>query len=138
LLPVEKIDQFEQALASLPADKRLRWHRHNIQPGESLSQIAHRYGVTVEAIRRSNGLKDSRIRAGRDLLVPLSDAVTFTAMNANQQARQRVHYRVRKGDSLYAIARRFQVSVAELRRWNQVGRFIRPGEDLTVFVDPDA
>jgi membrane-bound lytic murein transglycosylase D len=46
-----------------------------------------------------------------------------------------VSYRVRKGDSLYVIARRFQVSVADLRRWNGIsGRLIKPGQQLTVYV----
>ncbi len=138
LLPVDKVDRFAAALTSLPVDKRLRWSRHHIQPGESLGRIARQYGVTVEAIKRSNGLRDSRIRAGRDLLIPLSDSVTVADTLPTGNSRQRLHYRVRKGDSLYTIARRYQVSVADLRRWNQVGRYIRPGERLTVFIDPDA
>jgi membrane-bound lytic murein transglycosylase D len=94
--------------------------------------------VTVQAIQRSNGLKTSRIRAGRDLLIPLSEEpVTFADAGSNRLARQRLNYRVRKGDSLYTIAQRFQVSVPDLKRWNQVGRYIRPGDNLTVFVDPD-
>ena len=138
LLPVDKVAGFEQRIAVLPAEQRLRWQRHRIQRGDSLSRIARRYGVTVEGIKRSNSLRDSRIRAGKDLLIPLSDSVTFAAGTSNQQARQRLRYRVRKGDSLYTIARRFQVSVTDLKRWNRVGRYIRPGEKLTVFVDPDA
>jgi membrane-bound lytic murein transglycosylase D len=138
LLPVDRVYRFEFAAASLPDDKRLRLVRHRIQPGESLSRIARRYGVTVQAIRQSNGLKDSRIRAGEELLVPLSDSVVAEASKSNELARQRLYYRVRKGDSLYTIARRFQVSIADLKRWNRVGRYIRPGERLTVFIDPDA
>jgi membrane-bound lytic murein transglycosylase D len=116
----------------------LRWQRYRIKPGDSLNRIARRHGVSAEAIRRSNGLKDSRIRAGKDLLIPSSDSVRFAGSSSNQQALQRLHYRVRKGDSLYTIARRFQVSVPDLKRWNRVGRYIRPGEKLTVFIDPDA
>jgi len=138
LLPVAHVDQFESAIVTLPDDQRLRWLRYRIQRGDSLSRIARRHGVTVEALRRSNGLKDTRIRAGRDLVIPLSDSVAFVASTSNQQSRQRLRYQVRKGDSLYTIARRFQVSVTDLKRWNRVGRYIRPGERLTVFVDPDA
>ncbi len=138
LLPVDRVYRFEFAAASLPDDERLRLVRHRIQPGESLSRIARRYGVTVQAIRQSNGLQDSRIRAGEELLVPLSDSVVAEASKSNELARQRLYYRVRKGDSLYTIARRFQVTIADLKRWNRVGRYIRPGERLTVFIDPDA
>ena len=138
LLPVDRVEQFQRALISLPPDQRLRWQRYRIKPGDNLNRIARQHGVSVEAIRRSNGLKDSRIRAGKDLLIPSSDSVRFTGSISNQQALQRLHYRVRKGDSLYTIARRFQVSVPDLKRWNRVGRYIRPGEKLTVFIDPDA
>lgn len=137
LLPVDRVEQFENALASLPVDQRMRWQRYTINPGDSLNRIARRHGVSAQAIRRSNGIKGSRIRAGRDLLIPLSESATFEGTKKNRLARQRLNYRVRKGDSLYTIAQRFQVSIPDLKRWNHVGRYIRPGEKLTVFVDPD-
>jgi len=138
LLPIDKVASFEQALAALPADKRLRWQHYRIRRGDSLNRIARDHGVSIEAIRQSNGLRGSRIRAGDELVIPLSDSVTFAAAGSNEYSRQRLRYRVRKGDSLYAIAQRFQVSVADLKRWNQVGRYLQPGERLTLFVDPDA
>lgn len=139
LLPIDKVQPFSKRLARLPVEQRLRWQRHRIVSGDNLIGIARRYGVTVEAIKRSNDLTDSRIRAGRDLLIPLSDLVGSGPVTAsNGQGRQRVRYQVRRGDSLYAIARRFQVSIADLRRWNRVGRYLQPGDRLTVFVDPDA
>ena len=138
LLPAHKEADFSHALATLPEEQRLRWRRHRIVPGDTLGGIARQYGVTIMAIRESNQLKDSRIRAGRDLLIPLSESITLDGAGSNLQARQRLRYRVRKGDSLYKIARRFQVSIADLKKWNRVGRYIRPGEKLTVFIDPDA
>ncbi len=138
LIPVEQKTAFEQALVDLPEDQRLRWQRHRIVRGDSLNRIARQYGVSVSAIKQSNNLKDSRIRAGRDLLIPLTDSVDAQlAAASNNQARQRIRYKVRRGDSLYAIARRFQVTIADLRRWNQVGRYLQPGDRLTVFIDPD-
>ena len=139
LIPIDNQPAFEQALAELPNDQRLRWQRHRIVRGDSLNRIARRYGVSVSVIKQSNNLKDSRIRAGRDLLIPMTDlADTRLVAASNNQARQRVQYKVRRGDSLYAIARRFQVKIADLRRWNQVGRYLQPGDRLTIFVDPDA
>ena len=83
-------------------------------------------------------MSGSQIRAGGDLLIPLSDLVSPAVAQAGQMSRQRLRYRVRKGDSLYKIARRFQVSIKDLKRWNQVGRYLQPGDRLTVYVDPDA
>jgi membrane-bound lytic murein transglycosylase D len=92
----------------------------------------------VAAIRHVNHLKNSRIRAGKVLLIPLSETVGFANTASNPLARQRLRYLVRKGDSLYTIARRFQVSIADLKRWNRVGRYIYPGDRLTLFIEPDA
>ena len=138
LLPKDSIAAFDDALQQLPDEKRLRWQRHQVKPGESLNKIARHYGVNSDAIRRLNGMSGSQIRAGGDLLIPLSDLVSPAVAQAGQMSRQRLRYRVRKGDSLYKIARRFQVSIKDLKRWNQVGRYLQPGDRLTVYVDPDA
>lgn len=136
LLPAEKVVKFEAAASALSPEKRLRWQRHRIKPGESLNRIARAYSVPADAIRKANKLANARVRAGEELLIPLSDSVTFA--QDDYLSRQRMRYRVRRGDSLYKIARRFQVSIKDLKRWNRVGRYIRPGERLTVFIDPDA
>ncbi len=133
LLPTGRADDFTTALAGQPGDKRLRWADHRIRKGESLLAIAHHYHVSVAAIREANGLHGNLIRAGRRLRIPLSGRASDSARHI-ARARTRVHYRVRKGDSLYTIARRFSVTIADLRRWNQVGRYLHPGQRLTVYI----
>ncbi len=131
LLPVEKADRFREQLARLPPEKRLRWTRHRVARGETLSGIARRYGVTVAALKEANGLRDHRIRAGSDLLIPLSASQPVEI--DTPAASQRIRYRVRKGDSLYRIARRFGVRVQDLMRWNRLaGNRLLPGQTLTV------
>lgn len=138
LVPVEAADRTEAALAALPPEERMRWRRHRIREGDNLIRIAREHDVTVDALRRANGLSGSHIRAGKDLMIPLADSVEPFALRVASAPRQRLHYRVRRGDSLYRIAQQFRVSVADLRRWNSVGRYLQPGERLTLFVDPDA
>ncbi len=131
LLPVEKAEPFRRRLAQLPAEERLRWARHRVRRGETLSGIARRYGVTVAAIQKHNSLRSHRIRAGSDLIIPLSAALPLEA--DTPMASQRLTYRVRKGDSLYRIARRFGVRVQDLMRWNRLaGNRLYPGQTLTV------
>ena len=50
---------------------------------------------------------------------------------------KRLSYRVRNGDSLWRIANRFNVSVNELKEWNNLGKnkYLQPGQRITVFVD---
>jgi membrane-bound lytic murein transglycosylase D len=48
-----------------------------------------------------------------------------------------VNYTVRNGDSLYRIAQKFSVSIADLRRWNNLskGKYLQPGQHLKLHVD---
>lgn len=137
LLPVAAAESFTRRLAVLPSGDRLRYRRYQIRPGDSLSVIARSHGVSIEAIQRANGLDDTRIRAGRHLVIPNDEGLP-PPLQGYAMTGERTVYRVRKGDSLYTIARRFRVSIADLKRWNRVGRYIRPGDRLTVFFDPDA
>lgn len=137
LLPIEQAEAFKTALDALPEDKRLRWQHHTIASGDNLGKISRQYGVSVKAIMQANSLANHKIRAGKSLLIPLSESVTTASTSRSLGIpRARIRYRVRSGDSLYKIARKFQVKIADLRRWNSVGRYIKPGQHLTVFVDP--
>jgi membrane-bound lytic murein transglycosylase D len=51
---------------------------------------------------------------------------------------RKVRYSVRRGDSLHAIANRFNVSVNQIRDWNdrlEKSRYLQPGDNLTLYVD---
>ena len=133
LLPAARAETFRIALDALPRDQWLRWTEHRIARGDTLGGIARRYGVSIAAVREANGLKGSRIVAGRTLRIPLSGKAAAASRNV-AAGRRKVRYRVRKGDSLYTIARKFSVSIRDLRRWNRVGRYLRPGQRLTVYV----
>jgi LysM repeat protein len=48
--------------------------RHKVRSGETLSVIARRYGTSVGAIRQANGLRSTRVRAGRSYVIPIRKA----------------------------------------------------------------
>ncbi|HWV58785.1 MAG TPA: LysM peptidoglycan-binding domain-containing protein [Longimicrobiales bacterium] len=103
---------------------------HIVRRGETLSHIARRYGVSVQSIQRENNVTNPRrIQIGQRLQIPgAGDA-------AHQPAEVAWHeYRVRRGDSLWAIARRYGVTVKELQSWNNLGSrsLIRPGQVLRI------
>ncbi len=132
LLPVGKVDRFLENLSRLPAGERLRWTRYRIRPGDTLSGIARKHGVTVTALMQANRLHNHRIRAGKDLIIPLSASPTLD-IDTSAVASHRMKYRVRKGDSLYRIARRFGVRIQDLKKWNRLAsNNLRPGQTLTV------
>ena len=97
---------------------------HRVGRGDTLDAIAKRYAVTVNDLMRWNNLRSSRIYPGQQL------AVRNGASSGQQQS-----YRIRSGDTLASIAKRFNVTVQELKQWNRLrSSQIRAGE--TLVIDP--
>ena len=91
---------------------------HLVARGETLPRIASNYGLSVKRIRQLNGLQSSRLTPGMRLALVGRDefAQGTTGSISGQQ------YRVRSGDSLRSIARRFGVSIQDLKRMNGLRR----------------
>ena len=91
---------------------------HVVQAGETLSQIAGLYGLTPDAIAAKNRLDDpNAILAGQRLLLP-EPSETFTPVDSGGQAGD--EYIVQDGDTLYAIAQEFGLSVEALAEANDI------------------
>ena len=91
---------------------------HVVQAGETLSQIAGLYGLTAESIAAKNRLDDpNAILAGQRLVLPQLDE-TFTPVDGGGQAED--EYVVQEGDTLYAIAQEFGLSVEALAEANDI------------------
>lgn len=128
LVPSDRVDELRTALAERSPEALVTWRRHRVHRGEVLGGIARRYGTSVAALRQANGLDGTLIRAGQHLLVPLGDGA------ATPPPGETTRYTVVRGDSLWRIARRFDVRVAQLRAWNGLttGSVLRPGQRLRV------
>jgi membrane-bound lytic murein transglycosylase D len=104
---------------------------HIVRNGENLGLIAHRYRTSVSRLKAWNGLRSSRIYPGQKLIV-------YSPGNAPQ----RVHtvssntygyHKVRSGENLGLIARKYGLSIAQLKSWNNLrSNLIRPGQNLRV------
>lgn len=104
---------------------------HEVMPGESLAQIAKRYRISVDRLRRINRIKSARLRAGQKLRIVSS---------VPARIRYRRRYVVRKGDTLSGIAKRFRTSVRVLQHVNRgrLGRLLRPGQKLMLVMEAPA
>jgi len=104
---------------------------YTVRRGDTLSGIASSHGVSVTALRRANGLSSSRIYPGDTLSVPTPRMRTVAIQPA--PVPEGATYEVRRGDTLYDIARTFGVSVNELRRLNGLtSSRIYPGDVLRI------
>ena len=92
---------------------------HVVQPGENLSTIARRYNVSVADIKTWNNFDDNNLLAGTKIVVAKGKAESDVAETAKPEVRN-IEYTVRKGDFLGIIARKNDVSLEQLREWNNL------------------
>ena len=137
LVPVGTGERTQLQLAALPEDERVRWARHTVRRGDTLSEIAEGYGTTVGAIASANQLRSrSFLSIGQELMIPRGQRSAspprFASVQPYGPSSRKVVYTVRKGDTLSEIAERYGTSSRNLRRWNRVGKHIYPGQKLNV------
>ena len=132
-LPAGAMAPVSAAYADLPASERVAFPTHVVKNGETLSRIARKYGVTVTALREVNpGIRTGSPRAGQRLAIPTGSAARWSDYE-EVRGRSRVHT-VQRGETLSAIAKRYHVSVAQLRSWNHLPESgaVRAGQKLRV------
>lgn len=142
LLPIDKAEIFAAKL-DLMDQPLVSWQAHRMKPGETLAQVAVRYGMSLETLKSVNGIgPHSTVPTGYSLLVPsqrpseasaesLEHAV-FTTVPAGRT----FYYVVRRGDTVHGIAARYGVSMEDIRRWNHLSRnWLRVGEKLRITSD---
>ncbi len=151
LLPVDDRMAIQKAHIAAQQTIKLDYQRHSIAPGDSLSSISRRYGVSVSALKTSNKLSSSRIRAGKTLLIPVNgkpvaqastrpstpNVAVATLVSSNNALSQntKVVHQVRRGDTLWGIARQYKVKMNQLLAWNQLSKnqTLRLNQSLVLF-----
>jgi len=89
-----------------------------VRRGDTLFSIARRFGTTIGAIAQANGISNPRyIRAGQRLMIP---GVYPACAPPPQAVPGTMVYIVRRGDTLYSIARRYHMTVTAIARANGV------------------
>lgn len=117
---VEKFTKNGQKIAGLRRTnvRKSIYATYHVRKGDNLWEIARRFGVGVNSIKRTNRLKSDLLRPGQKLTIGSS-----------------VHtiYHVRKGDNLWEIARRFGVGVNSIKKTNTLkSDLLKPGQRLTI------
>ncbi len=128
---------------------------HTVAKGDTLTSLAKKYGTSIESLKSANGLRGDTISLGQSLKIPTTEAPVAQApapakpepttkpeqANSFQYDNPLLksdetygYYNVAKGDNLYALARDFFTTMAELQRINNLGSstVIYPGNELIV------
>ncbi len=147
-IPFGTKELFLERFAKIPPKERVGFVEHRIRRGESLWVIARRYGVSIYDIKAVNRIRNpKRLRPGKVILIPITkeelrlastklDPSLLRSYRPRPRPRKRrgFYYRVRRGDSLWTIARRFGISLRKLKRYNRsrIRGVLRPGMRLYI------
>ncbi len=128
ILPIDHVEDFHVALESVPPADRVRWQRHKIRPGETISEIADQYNTPLASIKSVNELRGNTIRAGDYLMIPVAaKPLSDYSFSADQRRREtqnrsrqgyRVDHSVASGESFWSISQHYGVGMKELAAWN--------------------
>ncbi len=124
-LPAGTGEQVASRYAALSPKARVHFMTHVVRRGERFTRIAARYHLPIGDIRAANPrVNPSRLKAGSRLVIPavaipsaLAIRATGKAVRGGQHGRLATH-RVRSGETLIGIARRYRISLRALRRAN--------------------
>ncbi len=137
LLPKNKKEIFVKNLETYQ-DPQVSWQMYHVKKDESISEIAARHNTTVKQLKTINGIaRNKNLTLGQKILVPQAIAEDITANDADKNKWQlQNHYAsvhvVKKGDTLYDIAKRYGTTVKKIKRWNSSDDNLSIGQKLVI------
>jgi len=143
-IPKGKKELFIAEYAKIAEDQRyterIEYSRYRARNKDSLKSVAARFNTTPEQLAELNHLKPGSRLRGKTLKVPVQItpshkiARSDTRHNASTDTMENRYYTVKKGDTLYSLAKRFKVTTAILSAWNNLTEKValRPGKRIIV------
>jgi membrane-bound lytic murein transglycosylase D len=134
----------EPTKMELAQSPELKQIQYTVQKGDNLSNIAKKFGATVENLKVWNGLSSAAIALGSELIVAkdeiaiTTNAVAVSAFKVKNTLKSKLKepddYYVKKGDSLFSIAKKYPgITVSDIKKWNGIkDENIKPGMKLKI------
>lgn len=149
-IPRSSLQQFQLVYNDIPETDKPRFSynrsdyiRHRVRSGETVSSIAKRYRVSSKAINACNPVvRKKKLRKGQIVRIPVYRAESAVVKQTASAGKKKSEsggiqtYKVKKGDSLFTIAQRFNVSVSRIKEVNKLkGNAIQSGRVLKIPYD---
>jgi membrane-bound lytic murein transglycosylase D len=120
----------QYAVNAIPQAKKQTKSFYTVKQGDTWWNIAKAHQVSIDSLAKWNN------KTSNDVLQPGQKLVMLSSSQPSQ-SRKSVNYTIKNGDSLWAISRKFNVSVAQVREWNGLNTrsTLQPGQSLTLYLD---
>jgi membrane-bound lytic murein transglycosylase D len=158
-VPEGSADVVRTRLAETHPDELAPLNRHTVRRSETLASIAKKLGVNRVDLAEANYLSaKARLNAGQQLIIPRPPALLVAAraddpvtsgevdhpvaviprpavpVESVPAERTKLTHRVKRGDTLFSIARLYRTTVESVKQWNGIrGNAIQVGQRLTIF-----
>jgi membrane-bound lytic murein transglycosylase D len=137
-------DSKEPIKMELAQSPELKEIYYTVQKGDNLSNVAKKFGATIENLKEWNSLSSAAIALGSELIVAkdeiaiATNALAVSAFKVKNspitKLKEADNYYVKKGDSLFSIAKKYPgITVSDIIKWNGIkGENIKPGMKLKI------
>ncbi len=130
----------EAVLEKSPLEEYKVLREYSVKKGDSLLKIAKKFGTTVEYLKKINNMKSNILIADSFIKVPSKIKAypfyTNTVLDLTEDivyTSKGIIYKVKRGDTLGSIAKKFRVSVRQLKRWNKIDKYIYPNQKIVIY-----
>jgi membrane-bound lytic murein transglycosylase D len=144
VLPADKIEVFHANLTKYDGKSLVSWQAYNPKHGDTLESIAKKHGLTVAQLKEVNGISARNRTLPSLIVVPVKGTETsgmrrLPIMYAPPipVIYRRIFHTVKQGETFASIARRYGVTVDDMKRWNPSGR-ATPGQKVALEVRTSA
>jgi len=138
VLPAEKVEVFYDNLAKYGGKSLVSWKVYHPERGETFGKLAKKFGVSIDDLKKVNGVAPRSWHVPDVLVVPTREEAAQAAKLPVMyrppipQGTLGIVHRVKPGDTLSGIARRYHVTVAALKHWNHVGDTLHMGQKIYI------
>jgi membrane-bound lytic murein transglycosylase D len=134
-------DKIEEAKAPIPeVDRRKgkKYVKHKVRKSDTIESIAKKYGISTKTILAYN--KSSELKTGRIIKIPVGDSTSVRTVKKGKKGKEQetsgkevVRYKVKKGDTLIQIAKRYNATPEEIKKMNNLqGNSLKYGQVIKI------
>lgn len=113
-------------------------YKYKVKRGDTISEIAEQFGVSVPLIRKWNNLSGNHIVTGRTLKIYSSSRSTSYGDKTVKTSSNVNYYKIKSGDTIGQISEKYGVSISDIQKWNKLSdNKILVGQTLKIYSDAD-